>query len=337
MSFIAIGRKHGTVSRSRHRWVAWLCLLFGALSAAPSVAAEWMPRSEQTRFRVLSWNVSREQFFEFEALTRRVLQISKADIALLDEMPGDLADDRLRRWLDADPNTRGWSYVIGRQGSGDQKAVVISRWPLTRVDEFDQLRYPPGKMAEWIAAAGTARPLRVGPTGEFPSVGALLNHQGRRLLLVSADYQCCGDTPTSWQELRRQLESSMLRDAVLAAWRRTGAEGVVLGADLNVVQGPAPLDLLAGRGEQRLFAVGALHRNSRLDWTWDGRGTPFRSQRLDFVLYSSALREERSQIFDSERFNDLEALEWGLNKRASRKMSQHRPVVADLTWQNVQP
>ncbi|MBD8527790.1 endonuclease/exonuclease/phosphatase family protein [Pseudomarimonas arenosa] len=306
-----------------------------ALLLAPwASATEWLPRSAETSFRVLSWNVSREQFFEHTELTRRVLQVSKADIALLDEMPGDLQDRRLRQWLDADVSTRGWSFVIGRQGSGDQKAAVLSRWPLERVDEFDQIRYPEGKMAEWVAAAGSARPLRVGPTGEFPSVGALLNHQGRRVLLVSADFQCCGDTAWSWQEHRRQLEAWMLRNAVLAAWQRTQADAVVVGVDLNNVQGQQPYDLLTGRGEQRLWAVGALHRNSRHDWTWDGRGTPFKSQRMDFLFYTSRLREVRSQIFDSERFNQLEALEWGLNKQASRKMSQHRPVVADLAWQD---
>lgn len=314
------------------RWMAGLSLLL-VVAASPAAAADWMPRSSDTSFRVLSWNVSRESFFEHGDLTRRVLQVSKPDIALLDEMPGDLEDDRLRRWLDADPSTRGWSFVIGRQGSGDQKAVVISRWTLQRVDEFDQIRYPDGKMAEWIAAAGEARPLRVGPTGEMPTVGALLNHQGRKLLLVSADFQCCGDSPRSWEEQRRQLEAGLLRETVLAAWQRLQADGVVLGADLNRVQGPAPLDLLAGRGEQRLWPVGALHRNSRHDWTWDGRGTPFRSQRLDFLLYTSSLREVGSLIFDSERFNELEVLEWGLSKRASREMSQHRPIVADLAWQ----
>ena len=310
-----------------------LGLLLGLL-ALPSVrAAEpWMPRSVGSSLRVLSWNVSREQFFRGEADARRVLEVSGADVALLDEMPGDLNDQRLRRWLDADPSTRGWSFVIGRQGSGDQRASIISRWPLRRVDEFDQLRYPEGKMAEWMALSGSARPLRVGPTGEFPSAGALLERDGRRWLLVSADFQCCGDSPDSWQERRRQLEARLLRQAVLAAWQRTGADAVVLGADLNLVQGPAALDLLSGRGEQRLWPVGARHRNSSQDWTWDGRGTPFRSKRLDFLLYSSGLRELASQIFDSERFNQLEALEWRLDKQASGRLSEHRPVVADFGW-----
>ena len=326
--------------RFRCRLQNWLLLsLLLGLLALPAVqaASDWMPRPAGSSLRVLSWNVSREQFFQAEADARRVLEVSGADVALLDEMPGDLSDLRLRRWLDSDPATRGWSFVIGRQGSGDQRASIISRWPLQRIDEFDQIRYPSGKMAEWMAQAGSARPLRVGPTGEFPSAGALLERRGRLWLLVSADFQCCGDSPNGWEEQRRQMEARLLRQALLAAWQRTGAEAVVLGADLNVVQGPAALDLLSGRGEQRLWAVGAQHRNSRMDWTWDGRGTPFRSKRLDFLLYSSSLRELGSQVFDSERFNQLEALEWQLDKHASRRLSQHRPVVADFGWGDAEP
>ena len=79
--------------------------------------------------------------------------------------------------------------------------------------------------------------------------------RGRRLLLVGLDLWARGNAPDSWEETRRRVEAAAIRDAITRTLGRLDSakspvDGVVVGGDMNLVAGRAPLDSL-GRDHPR--------------------------------------------------------------------------------------
>lgn len=326
--------------RSASRLAPFLALLLGVLAALEAAAArperpQWLPRAEGTSFRALAWNVSRGNFFDQRDEFLRVLAAIDADVLILDEMPGDRDGAAVAAVLAELGGDRPWQVAYGIGGGRFQRSSIAVRAPLRQLDGFDRLTYPRSQVRRWKARIpALAGALRENTAAGVATVGAVAELGGRRLLVVGVDLQCCGEGPGSWQEARRQVEARLIRDAVTAAVAASGIDAVLLGGDLNAVNGAAPVAILRGdeRAQPLLSDVLAMHRGSGESWTWDGRGTEFPSGRLDFLMHCPGLQPLQAQVFDAEDLGEPEAAALGLDRALSRRLSQHRPVVVDFGW-----
>jgi endonuclease/exonuclease/phosphatase (EEP) superfamily protein YafD len=311
-------------------------MLLAVALLLPTVAAAapaWLPRHPDTTLRVLVWNVSRESFFENAAGFRRVLDAVSADLLMLDEMPGTTKAAAIARGLPrGEPR---WNVVYGSAGGRHQRPSLAARFELQPIIAFEQLGYDPAQAADWRRRAPAPLQARLEDTldGGVPAVGAVFARDGRRVLAVGLDLQCCGDEAGSWEEERRVAEATAIRAALDATLAQGGIDAVLLGGDFNVVGGPAPLQVLQGDGNGLpLQAVDVRHRDGVATWTWDGRGTPFPSSRIDYLLHSAALRPLQAQVFDTEGLSAAEQQALDLPAGLSATLSQHRPLVVDFTW-----
>ena len=311
-----------------------LWLLIGLLCACAGRPSElesrWMPRAAGTDLRVLSWNVARQQFFADPARTTRLLRQAEPDVLLLDEMDPAVSEPELARFLDQALPGPPWQVVLGREAGNRERGSIAARRPLRREAVFDRLRYSQADQHRWIAAAGEqAERLRRQLPNGVAAAGATLELDGRRLLLVSFDLQCCGDSPQSWEEQRRQSEAALIRRAIDASFA-SGSALVIVGGDANAVQGNAPLQAIA-TGRPALHEVPALREDGSA-WTWDGRGTPFPNGRLDYLWVSTGIRVLQAGLLDTEAWSPAQQAKRGVQEDDSRLQSQHRPIVADLSF-----
>lgn len=303
------------------------------LPVLASATPAWLPRHPDTTLRVLVWNVSRDSFFENAAGFRRVLDAAGADLLMLDEMPGTTRPAAITR--DLPRGEPRWNVVYGSAGGRHQRASPAARFALDRIAAFDRLVYDPAQAADWRRRAPAPLQARLDDTlpGGVPAVGAIFERDGRRVLAVGLDLQCCGDEPGSWEEERRLAEAAAIRATLDATLAAGGIDAVLLGGDFNVVGGPAPRAILQGAGGALpLQAVDVRHRDGVATWTWDGRGTPFSSSRIDYLLHSAALRPLQSQVFDSEDLSAAERKALDVPADLSATLSQHRPLVVDFAW-----
>lgn len=320
-------------------WIGFVlaCLAVVPRSSAGEAAAVWLPRAEGTVLRTLVWNVSNRSFFERTEGFRQVVAAIDADLLLLDEMPPDVDAEAIREVLAEPPGNRPrWQVHYGIGGGAHQRASIAATGPTARVDAFDALHYPDDAIAQW---AGKVRPQLAEPwldslRAGVAAVGAVVEVDDRRLLVVGLDMQCCGEGPESWQEGRRRIEATLVRSAIDTVLAMNPVDAVLVGGDLNMVNGTRPLEILRGDGSAGtpLADVRITHRHSDETWTWDGRGTPYPSGRLDFVLHSAALVPLQAQVFDSEGLSEEEAIALGLPPELSRSLSDHRPLVVDFGW-----
>lgn len=305
----------------------------------PDLAAQepttWLPRAPNTVLRMLTWNVERS-FLQRNADFQRVLRAIDADVLILDEMASDLGAEQIAAAM---PQQRApWQAVYGTGGGPHQRASIVTTHALERLPGFDRLAYPEARFETWLSIVPPQAQDRARGSLEagVAAVGGIVDVDGRRLLVVGLDLQCCGSTPAGPEEERRRFEAQSIRAAIDAVAGSLDLDGILVAGDFNAVQGPAPVDLLR-RGPDpstSLTAVAAPHRGHDVNWTWSGEGTPFPSGRLDFVLHSGALVPLQAQVFDSEDLDarTLEAL--GLEPRLSQSLSPHRPVVVDFGWRD---
>jgi endonuclease/exonuclease/phosphatase family metal-dependent hydrolase len=156
------------------------------------------------------------------------------------------------------------------------------------------------------------------------------------VLVVVADLQCCGASADGWQEQRRRVEARILHRAIRATLARGRVDAVVLGADLNLVTGGAPLDTLLqplDRRQGALAATAPKHVTGSQDWTWRGVNSPFPPSRLDYVLYAArTLQVRRAFVLETEDLRPDALGARGLVAGSSQRLSDHRPVIADFAW-----
>jgi hypothetical protein len=313
-----------------------LCLLGALLSACASRPVDsestWMPRAAGTQLRVLSWNVARERFFAEPSRSARLLQLADPDVLLLDEMDPAVTANELAGFLDRALPGSPWQVVLGREAGNRERGSIAARLPLRRVDAFDRLHYSKAEQRGWIEASGehAARLRRQLPNG-VAAAGAIADVQGHTLLLVSFDLQCCGNTPQSWEERRRQAEAALIRGAIDATLASAAVLAIV-GGDANAVQGEAPLRAIR-EGRPALRDVQAA-REDGSDWTWDGRGTPFPSSKLDYLWVSPGIRVLQARLLDTEAWAPRSQVHRHVRAEDSRLQSPHRPIVADLVFGN---
>jgi endonuclease/exonuclease/phosphatase (EEP) superfamily protein YafD len=314
--------------------LALLCAAGMARADGAVEEKQWLPRHPDTELRVLAWNVARNFFHDNDAF-QRVLRAVDADLLILDEMPEGVSADMIADGLPEGDTP--WQAVYGSGGGPHQRASIAARVPLQRIPGFDRLAYPRARIEDWLQSVpAQAQPhVRASLEAGVAAVAAVVEIEDRRLLVVGLDLQCCGDSADSPQEQRRRFESRAIRGAIDAVADSLKVDAVLVGGDFNTVQGDAPVTLMQ-RGASvpiSLREADARHRgDGAADWTWDGRGTPFPSRQLDYLLHSDRLRVVQAQIFDSEDLAPEQQKALHLDSELSRSLSEHRPVVVDFAW-----
>jgi hypothetical protein len=316
------------------------CVLL-ACAVAFVLATIDAPATSNSGIRILSWNISSNAFIrrpeEFQAL----LRWAAADILLLDEVrpaadAGKLQDALadLRSGQDA-----AWNIDFGVSG-GRQRGVIASRAPIESLPEFSTIiPYPEDAKAYILEAMSAPERANSDVSMEFgiPVNGAVVVIGGRRILMVIADLQCCGDGSDSWQEFRRRVEAREIRRLIRQVLERASVDGVILAGDFNLVNSAFPLALLTGPYPapiSGLIPVEVYHQDGSSAWTWDGRGTPFPSGTLDFQLYGpEALHVRTGLVLDTEDLTAEDLKRYGLEKEASRRLSRHRPLLVEYELQ----
>jgi endonuclease/exonuclease/phosphatase family metal-dependent hydrolase len=296
-------------------------------------------RAPGTAFRVLSWNVDRTAHIRERSAFRALVGAADPDLLLLSEVADTTSPAAVRAalWGLRGPADTVWHVSFGR-GGGYQRSVIAARTPVTTAPAFDSIPYPASDRTVLLglvpdsarAAGGAALAAGVGTNAGIVRIG------GRRVMVVVADFQCCGGSPTDWREQRRRIEARILHRAMRTTLAGARADAVILGADLNLVTGGAPLDTLLQPLDRRLGALAATapkHLDGSQDWTWRGVDSPFPPARLDYVLYSArTLVVRRSFVLETEDLDPDERERRGLESGTSQRLSDHRPIVADFAW-----
>jgi endonuclease/exonuclease/phosphatase (EEP) superfamily protein YafD len=315
-------------------------LLISCLALEPALAASSWPRAPGTNLRVVVWNVSREQFFEQRAGFVRALRAIDADLLILDEMSANRSSADLARMLrEVYPDKRrAWHVAYGTSGY-NQRTVFALRGRLTPLPQFGFLPYPSDYLASVQSLPMTPQEqqrMQRSLAGGIASFGVEARIGSRRLLLVGVDLECCGDSDDAWEEQRRHVESREIRKALEQGWSERHPDAVIVAGDFNAVRGLRPVELLqsgATGAAPELSVAGAMHANRTDNWTWDGRGTPFPSRPIDFVLHDAHLRMLDAWVFDPETMSQTQRKRIGLGRLSLLKLSSLRPVVVDFAWQ----
>ena len=325
------------MSRTRTVAAATVCAM---LSLVVMTHGQVSTAAAGETLRVFSWNLSSDAFVKDPAAFRGLVRQSRAEILLLDEVSPSTNAQQIRAALAGPaPDQQGtWHVDFGTSG-GRQRGVIVSRLPLERLTEFSEIiPYPAAdrrRIADRMAASGPVN-AEYSMDGGIPMNGVVVLAGTRRLLVVTADLQCCGSEPASWQEDRRRVEAGEIRRRVAQVLERTKVDGLVVAGDFNLVSTPLPLVIASG--PYRLPYAGLIvaelrHLDGEELWTWDGRGTPFPSRPMDFVLYSpNTLALRGGYILDTADMASPELERLGLQPESAARLSAHRPLVTEFGW-----
>jgi hypothetical protein len=298
-------------------------------------AADPLARAPGTDFRVVSWNVGRQALFQQPDAFGAVLRPLAPDLLLFDEVAGGHSAQEVEALLNRVlPGDRPWRALYGTSG-GSQRGVIALRGPAPVVAPAfaGEMAYPDS--ARGIVPAGAADAwLRSRLEAHVPVTGATVEIGGRRLLAVTVDLES-GGTPGSPKDRLRRIEALAIRDALAAAVRAGGMDGVLLAGDLNLVASTDPLRILSASGDvdgSALHVPLPLRLDGASAATWEYRAEPFTPSRLDYVLVGdAALTVAGGFVF---RAGDLSP-EWrarhGVDADASG-VTDHLPIVTDLRW-----
>ncbi len=316
---------------------AWLVLV-GAIASASGVADE--PNTFDKPIRILSWNISDDAFVSEPRAFESLLLWANPDVVLLDEVaPATDPEDLVNALAVIRPDEdQPWNVDVGASG-GRQRCIVATRGPLEPLIEFSSIvPYPEADKRRILNSMSPKE--RANPDwsmeGGIPVNGALIQANGRRLLTVVADLQCCGGGPGSWQEFRRRVEAREIRRLIRQVLKRNSVDGVVFAGDFNMVNSTFPMTLLTGPYPQPhsgLIPAELYHADGATTWTWDGRRTPFPSNTLDYQLYGPHALEMRSGfILDSEGISAEMRQQLELDIDTSMRTGRHRPLLVEYGW-----
>ncbi len=318
---ILIWSSISVLTRTRRREAA--AILAFAVAGCAAGAEE----QSSAQFSVLSWNVSDSSFVSSPADFGAVISHTSADILLLDEVAPSTTLDQLRAAL-PDGESGDWYLSRGASG-GRQRGVVASRFPIEELPEFAGI-VPYG--SSFANGAGRRSVLSAGVAVN----GAIIVMDDKRLLTVVIDLECCGDNPASWAESKRRDEARQVRDRIRHVLQGTTVDAVILAGDFNLVSTAVPLVIASGPYPEPhfgLIAAEVYHIDGSTTWTWDGRGTPFPSRALDYQMYAPhSLEAIEAVIFDTEDLSPEILAEHSLTALASKRLSQHRPIVVGYAW-----
>jgi hypothetical protein len=307
----------------------------------PSGGESPLARAPETDFRVVSWNVGREDMFQQPDVFGAILRALAPDLLLLDEVAGGHSAEEVEALLNRIlPGDQPWRAVYGVSG-GSQRGVIATRGPAPRlVAPFDRvIPYPDSTPA--LIAGDTTRGMqawlqsRLG--SNVPATGAVVEIGGRRLLAVTVDLES-GGAPGNAQDRLRRIEAAAIRDAAEAALltgtRPAGVDGILLAGDLNLVGTRAPLEILAApAADGPPFTVAhPLRLDGASSTTWENPDEPFTPGRLDFVLlHPGMMAVAGGFVFSSADLPPEWRAQHGLTETTSR-VTDHLPVVTDLRW-----
>ena len=294
-------------------------------------------------FRVAVWNVAESSFVRKPDAFRRVLRATDADIFSFDEVGEHTSPEQLRAVLRGLRGIADTVWHLSWGIGGDyQRTVIASRTPLEHVSEFAPLPFPTTSELVLARAPDSLHAkLRADFTRGVAANAAIAELRGEKLLLVGLDLWARGNSPDSWEETRRRVEAAAIRDAIVRVLQRQDSagkrvRGVVVGGDMNLIAGRAPLDTLLALNASRftrLTLAHALHTDGWSSWTWDGRGGPFHSARMDVLIFSDhTLRALSASVVDWDGFTWAERSALGLLPAPALGFSRHRPVVAQFEW-----
>lgn len=312
---------------------------------AGCVSSSQIPRTN-SNLTVLSWNISGDAFVSYPDKFKALLQYAAADIILLDEVSPSTTVAQLQSVLPSRMPDSGqsatngvWHVSYGISG-GRQRGVIASREPLEEVQEFREIvPYPDDDRHTIMQRMPKADQIKYGSTMDAGIAvnGSIILNGSRRLLVVIADLECCGNDPSHWAELKRRIEAKLIRKVIRTILKRTTVDGIILAGDFNLVSTPIPFVLMTGpynKPHSGLIAAELYHRDGKSTWTWDGRNTPFPSRALDYQLYSpSSLGVSQGTILDTEDLTPKTLAMYGLESNWATKFSNHRPLVVNYLWQ----
>ncbi len=316
----------------RHPHYTVICALTLLLAWLAIANAE---TSQPKSFSVLSWNISEDAFSRQPDAFEKTLAWANADIVILDEVHPTADIDTFREQL---PGKSDWNIYVGSSG-GRQLQVIASRADVIGLPEFDgEIPYPESeRLSLWESMSLRARsnPDWTMDNG-IPVSGAIVDNGEHRLLVVATDMQCCGDTPQSWQERRRQIEAREVRRLIRKVLERETVDGLIIAGDFNLVNGAFALSILGGTYAEPVFGVTpaeVYHADGTSAWTWDGRRTPFPNGTLDFQLFSSStLNPLSGSILDTENADEALLERTGLDAKSMMKTGRHRPLLVEYAW-----
>jgi endonuclease/exonuclease/phosphatase family metal-dependent hydrolase len=158
---------------------------------------------------------------------------------------------------------------------------------------------------------------------------------GRDVLLMSVHLKCCGRIGDD-SDLKRETETTAIRDALDDVIDAGGSDAVIMGGDFNLVGGRRPL-VIAKSGTDvdgsHLSVARALQPKGSTTATWQDPGEPFVPGRLDFLLYAdSALVLQRAVVADTRDVAVDVLRRFDLKADDARNISDHLPIVADFGW-----
>jgi hypothetical protein len=292
------------------------------------------------KFRILSWNVSGDAFVAEQPDFRSLLRWGDPDVVLLDEVAPSAGPSELITALTGlrSVDDNAWNINFGRSG-GRQRDVIASRARQEMLPEFSAIvPYPDEGRQRILALVSPAERSRVGRSMNdgIPVNGAMILIGEKRLLVLIADLQCCGDGPESWEELRRRIEASEIRRLVRQILKRTTVDGVVFAGDFNLVESTFPMALLTGPYPLPHFGLipaELYHPDGATTWTWDGRGTQFLSDTLDYQLYGPwGLKMRSGFILDTEELPPEVLERYELEGGTVARTGSHRPLVVEYSW-----
>lgn len=309
-------------------------------SPAVSLKNETITASTTKDVNVLSWNISGDAFIKEPAFFKSLVERSRPDILLLDEVTDKANEAQLQKALQASNvhDQSNWHMSFGVSG-GRQRTVIASRYPIEPLIEFQRIvAYPnldKARLKELIIKDGELKYAQSLDSGISVN-GAIIITENKRLLVVSLDLECCGNYPSSWEEDKRRVEAREIRKQIKRVIQRVQVDGIIVAGDLNLVSTVKPLVIISGPYEKPhsgLIAADLTHIDKRQTWTWDGRGTKFPSRVLDLVIYSpTSLKLNSGYIFNPELLS-LEAQQsLKLSGKKLEKIFSHLPLLTKFSW-----
>jgi len=291
-------------------------------------------------FRVLSWNISGDAFVTEPSDFRSLLRWGDPDVVLLDEVSPSADPSELKKAITGlrPGNDNVWNINFGTSG-GRQRTVIGSRVRQEILPEFSAIvPYPDEGRQRLLATVSPEKRNRViqSMNDGIPVNGAVILIGDKRLLVLIADLQCCGDGPESWEELRRRVEASEIRRLIGQVLERTTVDGIVFAGDFNLVESTFAMALLTGPyplPHSGLIPAELYHPDGATTWTWDGRGTPFPSDTLDYQLYGPwGLTMRSGFILDTEGLPPEVLEKHVLESSTVGRTGSHRPLVVEYSW-----
>jgi hypothetical protein len=295
---------------------------------------------DDSSFRVLSWNISGDAYVNQRSEFRSILKWGDPDVVLLDEVSPSADPVKLTNALKGlrSDDDIAWNINFSKSG-GRQRNVIASRVYQETIAEFSGIVSYPDEGHQRVLAIVPAEKrahIQQSMNDGIPVNAAVILIDEKRLLVVITDLQCCGNGPESWEELRRRVEAREIRRLIRQVLKHTKLDGIIFAGDFNLVESTFPLALLTGPyplPHSGLIPAELYHPDGMTTWTWDGRGTPFSSNTLDYQFYGPwGLKMQSGFILNTEELPSEVLERFELESNTMGRTGTHRPLLVEYSW-----